>query len=337
MTNRTQYPDADAKGTFPRGRGSHPSATKAGRCRTPAHGVRWGCVCLAIACWSGCAATPKPTFDEPDDVPMRLVIDRVNRNAEAMDFLLRAGGVEATAEFLRGDHRETFQLHGVLLYRRPRSLYLKLDHLGPAIEAGSNDEEFWFWERAGQGAYSWGRHDQMDYHADPDLPFRPDLLAEVLGLGGLPDHDESQDLMMWKGRDRYELLFQDRDATGQAFLAKAINVDRYPPFLVRSIVYFRPDGQPLVQAKLSDYQPIADSPALAPRHVRLDWLYDRGWMELEFGRVERFDNPAAESRFRSPRERGLPLGDHIRRLDRPGLPAPVAPPATLPDTTGEPE
>ncbi len=301
----------------------------------PLFGAGW--VCLLAACWTGCAATPKQPIADLDDVPMSLVVNRVNRNAEAMDFLLRGGGVEATGEFVRGTQRETFQLHGVLLYRRPRDLYLKLDHLGPAIEAGSNDEEFWFWERVGDGAYSWGRHEQMDYPADADLPFRPDLLAEVLGLGGLPEDDASLDLMMWKARDRYELLFQSRDAAGQAFLVKAIDVDRHPPFLVRSIVYFRPDGQPLVQAKLSDYQPISGASALVPRRIRLDWLYDRGWMELSFGRMERFDNPAAASRFRSPRERGLPLGGRIRRLDQPRLPMPTTQPIVPADAAGEPE
>ena len=123
-------------------------------------------------------------------------------------------------------------------------------------------------------------------------------------------------------------MFEDYDATGQAYLVKTIDIDRYPPFLVRSLVYFRPDGQPVMQAKLGDYRQITGSDVLAPRSIRIDWLPDRGWVELTFATMQRFDNPQAERRFRSPLQQGMDVGE-IRRLDRPRLPAT----ATMPSTT----
>jgi len=259
---------------------------------------------------------------------MSEVINRVNRNAAGMDFLLRAGGVTATGEYMPGTDRKTFQFNGTLLYRRPRSLYLKLEHVGGTIEAGSNPEEFWFWEKFQTPRYSWGRHEGMGVDLDADIPLRPDLLAEVLGLGDLPANTRGPGgPALWVGPGTYELVFEDYDPTGQAYLTKTIDVDRYEPFLVRSLVYFRRDGQPLMQAKLGDYRPIEGSGVLAPRLIRIDWLPDRGWVELTFATMQRFDNPAAQRRFRSPLQQGMDVGE-IRRLDRPRPPARA--PSTLP-------
>lgn len=245
-----------------------------------------------------------------------------------MDFLLRAGGVTATGEYAYEDRRESYQLNGTLLYRRPKNLYLKLEHVGGTIEAGSNAQEFWFWEKLQAPRYSWGQHGDMGADFDADIPLRPDLLAEVLGLGDLPAGTRGPGgPALWVGPDTYELVFWDYDTPGQAYLTKTIDVDRYAPFLVRSLVYFRPDGQPMMQAKLGDYRKIDSSSVLAPRSIRIDWLPDRGWVELTFATMQRFDNPAAERRFRSPLQQGMDVGE-IRRLDRPRPPARA--PSTLP-------
>ena len=278
---------------------------------------------LAGAC---CGCSPKPAGTgiergsapgEPDSI--QEVIARVNRNAAGMDFVFR-GGVTAAGEYRHGDKLESFELHGPLLYRRPKNLYLKLEHVGGTLEAGSNEDEFWLWEKFQSPRYSWGRHDRMVGDFDADLPLRPDLLAEVLGLGDLSaDTKGPLGPAMWVGSHSYELIFLDRDESGRTRLSKAIDVDRHEPFLVKSLVYFRHDGRPVVQVGLDDYGPIAGSAVLMPRRIRIDWLPDRGWVELRFTTMQRFDKPEAEARFRSPLERGLDVGE-IRRVDRPTLP-----------------
>ncbi|HSW44132.1 MAG TPA: hypothetical protein VLM89_01005 [Phycisphaerae bacterium] len=293
---------------------------------------------LAVA-WCGCAPQPGrvsrvgPVVGPPE--PMDVVIGRVNRNAAAMDFLLKAGGVSATGEFERDDRRASFQLHGTLLFQRPRNLYLKLEHVGGTIEAGSNEEEFWYWEKFEPSRYLWGRHEQMANGFEADIPLRPDLLAEVLGLGGLPTDTKGRDgPALWVGSDFYELVFDHLDPTDQKCLTKVIDIDRREPFLVRSLVYFGAGGLPVVQARLDDYQSIGDSGVLAPRQIRIDWLPDRGWVELSFTTMQRFDNPAARSRFRSPREQGLDIGES-RRVDRPPTAASPLQPAS--QNTSKPE
>ena len=153
----------------------------------------WLLACLngLAAMWSGCAPQAPGVERSPENrrkpEPMSEVIARVNRNAAGMDFLLKGGGVTATGRFEHNDKRESFEFHGALLYRRPKKLYLKLEHVvGGTLEAGSNEREFWLWEKLQSPRYSWGRHDMMGADFDADLPLRPDLLAEVLGLGDLP-------------------------------------------------------------------------------------------------------------------------------------------------------
>jgi len=270
------------------------------------------------------------------DAPKVTVIARVNENADAMDFLLRAGGVSAAGEFLREGHRESFHLTGTLLYRKPMSLYLKLEHIGGSIEAGSNEREFWFWEKVDSPRYSWGMHEYMPDDADTDIPLRPDLLVEVLGFGGLPeDTTGPQGPLFWVGPQHCELIFMDRDEDDQLYITKTIDLDRNEPFLVRSVVFFRSNGRPWMQAKLSDYRKVEGGGiVMAPHKIRMDWLPDRGWLELKFDNTKRFDNAAAEKRFLSPRQLGYDLGREVR-VDGPR----VLPrrPAPAPTTTPAPE
>lgn len=254
-----------------------------------------------------------------------------------MDFLLRAGGVSATGEFLREGRRESFHLTGTLLYRKPMNLYLKLEHIGGSIEAGSNSQEFWFWEKIDSPRYCWGMHELMPDDADADIPLRPDLLVDVLGFGGLPqDTTGPQGPLFWVGPQHCELIFMDRDENDQLYITKTVDLDRNEPFLVRSVVFFRPDGRPWMQAKLLDYRRVEGGGiVMAPCKIRMDWLPDRGWLELTFDSVKRFDNTAAEKRFRSPRQLGSDLGREVR-VDRPPsetsqpTPPPPAETATAP-------
>lgn len=276
---------------------------------------------LLLAGWCGCAPQSTGVERTPEIIgepePMSAVVARVNGNAAGMDFLLKAGGVTATGEFEHNNKRESFEFHGTLLYRRPKNLYLKLEHVGGTLEAGSNEREFWLWEKFQSPRYSWGRHDMMATDFEADLPLRPDLLAEILGLGDLPEKTTGpRGPSMWVGPSTYELLFFDYDENEQQYLVKAINIGRAAPFLVRSLVYFRSTGQPMMQAWLEDYGKIEDSEILAPRKIRIKWLPDRGWVELTFSTMQRFDSPAAEKRFRSPLEQGLDVGT-VRRVDRP--------------------
>ncbi len=256
-----------------------------------------GCVLLAI----GVAGCPDDRIDRTptplpyDDVPIEVVIARVNANAVDMDFLARAGGVRARGRYLRDGRSESFELHGTLLFRRPRRVYLQLSHPLGSIEEGSDGQRVWF-----LGPDEW-----MPGESPDDLPFRPDRIADVLGLGLLPmDPRGPHGPVMTVGPEAYELMFLDEDRIGQLHITHTMEIDRAPPYLVRSIDFFSPEGHPTVRAELSDHRAITDSEVLAPRRIRMTLLPDRGWMEMTFANMRRFDRPQAEARF-SPRPRSV--------------------------------
>jgi len=269
---------------------------------------------------------------------MEVVIARVNRNSAGMNFLLRGGGVRAVGQYVDETGRlKSFDMTGILLYRKPRSLYLRLEHtLAGKMEIGSNDEEFWVWERFDNPRYLWGRHELTDCASDVDLLVRPDHLLEMLGLGDLPTETKGPTgPVPWTGWDYYELVFLTRNAAGQLRIAKTIDIERREPFLVRSIVYFRADGHPFMVAKLSEYKQIQGSTVLAPHKIRIEWRERQDRLELTFREMKRFDQPQAEKTYicRSPLQRGLVDPGCVERVDHPSWPGtrPTSSPAAQPD------
>jgi hypothetical protein len=258
----------------------------------------------------------------PDEVALPSVIAQVNENSAAMNFLLKGGGVTATGEYDKNGKRESFELKGSLLFRKPRELYMKLEHLAGKLEIGSNNNEFWVWEQLGQDRYYWGEHKNAKNVDESEMPIRPDHLLEVIGLDEIPTADGPNAPVPWIGPVRYELLFLDRDSTGRAHLDRTIDIDRKPPYFIREIVYFRPDGRPKMVAKLSEYRLVEGSKVLAPHLIKMRWLDNDSWMNLELNKMERFEKPSAESRFISPRQKGSHLGSE-KRVDIPASTPPA--------------
>lgn len=270
------------------------------------------------------ACTDGPEVETvPPPEPWDVVLERVNANSRKMDFLLRAIPANAAGRLTLDDGRqETFDLPAKLLFRKPRGLFLQLEHaLFGKIEIGSNDEEFWTWIQFDEPRYWWGRHDLIASGTATDMPIRPDHLVDVLGLSDLPEQTGGPlGPIPWLGSNRYELNFLGRDpVTEQLYYTRSVDIDRREPFLIREVVYFRRDGRPYLTADLNDYRPIDGTDVRAPRRVRVDWLDSEDWLELTFRKMGTFDTPAQAERAydkliaRSPRERGEPgLGRQIR-------------------------
>jgi len=283
-----------------------------------------------------------PQTDVPDLVPMKTVIERVNQNNRDMDFLIKASG-DTYAQYIDENGKKKpfpfFPLSHTLIYRKPRNLYIKLDKLLETVmEAGSNDKECWVWSKKDDRKYWWGLHEYMDKVDKVNIPIRPDRLLDVLGLWELPDNTTGPDgPVRWVGKDRYELIFMERNATGQLYITKTVCIDRREPFLIREMALFNPDGLPYMTAELSKYKTIEGSDVLAPHRIRIESLSDKYIFRLEIKKIRRFDSQLAEKKYisRSPRQRGENLGQ-VQRIDRPPKPLPLTPDSatTRPKNTG---
>lgn len=270
----------------------------------------------------------------PDDSPREVVIHRINANTEAMNFVLRIGGVTAAGRYHMPDGDvEDFEMHGRMLFRRPRDLYFKFDHLLGQMEVGSNAEEFWVWQRFDPVRYWWGRHENVVDMDLLDIPLRPDHLVDVLGFAELPTTpDATGGPVFGVAPERYGLDFLERDGTGHLYHKKTVVIDRRPPFLIRAIVYFERDGHPSVQARLSDYRQVEGSEVQAPHRIEVHWLRTGDSLDLKITRMERYDRSGADRVFaESPRQAGRSGLGEIIRVDRPAD-APSSRPTELPQS-----
>lgn len=298
-------------------------------------------VLLVLA--TGCPPGPHVPSEVTDDMPMRVVIARINENSRKLDFLLKGSGVSAQVKYVEEAQRKSLSLNGTMLYRKPRKLWLRLEHTwGEGLEIGSNEQQFWVWQRGQSPRYWWGEHGRVSDLTDTRMPIRPDHLLEVLGLEDLPP---KQSLLSGPfirvHPDRYELVFLDTAGSAteepQRYISRALFVDRREPFLVREIVRYTPDGHLLMRAELSRYEPIETSQVLVPRRIEVDWPAREGRAVLEFLALTRFDKPAAERYFVSPLEREEEGLGSIERVDLPEppavpqLPAGVTQPADVAD------
>ncbi|UCD27379.1 MAG: hypothetical protein JSV03_09630 [Planctomycetota bacterium] len=286
---------------------------------------------------TGCDATSKkhPFGTEPlDDAPMETVIARINQNSAGMNFLMRAIG-DARGEYVKPDgSRNSFHLRNILLYRKPRNLYLQLEHSmsGVVMEIGSNDTEFWVWSKQGDQQYWWGLHSKTSEADEINIPVRPDHLLAVLGLGDLPKDTTGDNGPVFRVRsDHYELMFMDRTEKGQLYITKTLCIERREPFLIREIIFSNLSGRQIMNATLSKYKTIEGSNVLVPHQIEILSLKSKNHLKLDFDKMERFDNPAAEEQLisQSPRQRGERLG-HVERIDEPSQ---LSLPPTLSPTT----
>jgi len=268
----------------------------------------------------GCPPGGKLLPPVTDDVPAETAIARVNRNVRAMSFLLRAGGVSASGKVVRSSgKKESFDASGTLFFRRPRNLYMELKHsLAGKSEMGSNDGECWYWERLDQPRYYTGRHSLMGQPWETDIPLRPDQFVDMFGFRELPTASDGPGGPVFeKGADYYYLNFFERDRTGRLFRNKSVAISRRPPFLVSSVTYYDPHGQPWMTARLEEYRPIEGTLVLAPRRIEVQSFQDQSRLRLEFGNMKPSDNQVVEKERieKSPLVRHEEVGE-IVRLDR---------------------
>lgn len=290
-----------------------------------------------LICCTGCPPPRQVLEPVVDDVPMDKVIARVNRNVSEMDFLLKASPLTATGKVRHPatERFESFDTNGTLYFQKPRCLLARLSHpLAGSIELGSNDAEFWYWEKVDKPRYIYGMHEEAETAEAEELPLRPDYLVEILGLNELPVATSGPAGPLFEVRsERYVLTFLGRDAANRLYYTKSIFVDRRPPYLVRLILYYDGEGHKLIQATLDDYKTIEGSSVLAPHRILIEQKKTSSHVELRFVRMQRSDNRKVEAYIeRSPLDRGKVEWEWCRRVTR--LRSDSSWPATFP--AGEP-
>src|SRR5688572_28095545 len=113
---------------------------------------------------------------------MSEVVEQINRNNAAIPTLRATGNFEANVvdqgkkRFVNGDI--------TVLYRRPAEVRLvgKKDIAGTVFDAASTGERYWLIVKGEVDTMWHGAVGNLDRVDPKEIPIRPDLLVEVLGL-----------------------------------------------------------------------------------------------------------------------------------------------------------
>jgi len=188
----------------------------------------------------------------------------------------------------------------------PNHLSFKAGHLpetNTLFEVGSNETECWVWEQ-------YLKEDVLRISAratlnnsSGQLLIQPDTFIEALGIQLLnPDTSGPSGPRYRVVADYHQMIFEETMSNGQAVIHKEYWVSRYKPHLIERVQYRDAEGRVIMEAQLSDYQPLDNNPVLVAREIQLDWP-ERGWkLNLAFERLKLYENIDHQS-FIQPEER----------------------------------
>ena len=238
-----------------------------------------GLVVVAVGCIPGCkrdvvpdqpvtATTEKPT-------PAQLVA-YMNENARLVQSI-KSTKVEIQAT----QGKDTVGLEGSLFCQKPRNFRLRADVVGkPAVDIGSNDNEFWFWisqdKDPADGVARVHYCSYQDMAAGKvrlPFPFQPDMIVAALGMG---EYDPNKEYTLKEDARTISLVEQATSAQGLPVQKVTVfNKTRVQPGKPQVLAYLLLDdkGAEVCRASILDVQAVqmGDATAVLPQRVELAW------------------------------------------------------------------
>lgn len=296
--------------TAPHDRAKFTAGRGAGRCCAR----RQLCWVFLVPLLCGC---PPPQVGVRGTAPAAAVretseiVQTVQSNAAKVDRPLWSNSVTVMARFK--DERGASHVHnleGSMLFRKPRDLRIDLrPGLGDRFMGiGSNDDDYWVWIEPELGAMRWGRHRYSGKPCAEKIPVRPDELAALLGFGGLPEAKEGLVGPVRQFGSQFDILFYARlGDDGRWLLDRKYYVERVPPFLVRVVNFYDPQGRAIMSALLDDYRMAWAAGPMVPHKVHILWPRDNAAFNLEALKIEGRSQVAPKA-FARPTQAELPAG-----------------------------
>jgi len=275
-------------------------------------------VALMLGAMTGC---PDPGQDIIDTTrppeparPRSLeeIMESIHANAALLNRPLWSSSVHVVADFpdSRGKPHK-YNLDGTLLYRKPRELRVDLrPSIGdPVMQIGSNKETFWIWVEPELQMMRWGKHEHVGKPCSGRMSIRPDQLVQSLGLQRLTSTDPTLAGPALSAARDYDKLTYIREYGPKGFaLDRELYVDRSPPFMIRVMRFFDPQGRESMRASLDKYGPAWRNGPLVPHVMVFDWPQDGGRLSLEISKVGPPTGAVNPRAFIMPDARRLPRG-----------------------------
>lgn len=212
-------------------------------------------LCLVL---SGCADKPKKTIIHTGPtLPLDQIVTRINENNRYLPSLFARHSLEAN--IVHKGKTRFVNAEGDLFVHKPRELYLRANKgaLAKVFEMGSTAETFWFSEYVDENVKWWGHHKNVGKPCSQEMPIRPDLFGEVLGINDLaPDLLEAPvpTLQYNNDVDVYMISWHAR-STDRWVTEKQVFYDR-ATLLPRKVLLFDRNGRVVLRANLSAHQAV---------------------------------------------------------------------------------
>jgi hypothetical protein len=216
---------------------------------------------LAAGCAHQAQRVNPRYYDGPTD-PMVRVVNDINANNEKIPTFLASHDFEATIVDEKGKERFV-NGSGRVTYRQPYDLLLRgnKELVGTIFEVGSNSETFWLTAMPVDEPSQmwWGHYANLGKPCVQQIPIRPDLIVEVLGVSRI-DTDFTRPpaptMRFNNDQDAYMFVWNVQSRGPDRWIAqKEVWYDRQSkrPMLV---VLFDHDGRIILRAYLSKHLPV---------------------------------------------------------------------------------
>ena len=222
-----------------------------------------GLLALAAGCIWGCKrdVVPDPPATVTTQTPSAAnLVAYLNKNARLVQSV-KSTKVEMDAK----QDGQSIGLEGMLFCQKPRNFRLRAnDPLGkPAVDIGSNDNEFWFWISAAKDEDGVPRVHYCSYSdmaagkARMPFPFQPDMIVSALGLG---EYDPKGNYTVKDDPKTISLIEQTTSAQGQPVQkATVFSRTRVAPGKPQVLAYLLLDekGKEICRASVQDVQAVS--------------------------------------------------------------------------------
>jgi hypothetical protein len=226
---------------------------------------------------------PRPPYEGPTK-PIWDVVKAINANNSKIKTVWARHDFDAD---IVDDKRKSHSLSGsgTLQFRKPGDLLLTAKGVIDYFEVGANNQHYWFTVYPKEVSTQWwGRKDQMTEEGARQIPIRPDLLLEVLGV-----HEIDEDFMrppaptMRVNNDSwsYMLVWNAplRTPLARWVAVKEVwyDVETLRPLL---ILLFDPHGNVVLRAYLSEHKKVEGTEG--EMATRYDLLFPQNKSRMKF-------------------------------------------------------
>jgi hypothetical protein len=181
-------------------------------------------------------------------------------------------------------------LGGMLMCQNPRNFRLKAMVLSqPAVDIGSNNEEFWYWISKNEPPYLFHcSYEALARGVNVGFPFQPDMVVAALGIAHY-DPRKNYKVEAPPKANYIELIESDTSPQGQS-IQKVVVFNRAQADVPtpQVIAYALRDGKGgvICTATVKSVQRNRETGAIIPRVVVFNWPQQNLQMKLELNDVQ---------------------------------------------------